>query len=586
MANLKRTLNRYEGMRFFLFLVILLSLSFISRGQGTDDDSERGSMPDVSVSVPKLFGESMYTDQVGIMLSQNMFSYESGINLEDYMLGPMDLISIDIKGGQSMLLRGVVINVQGDIVLPTLGHVTIGGLTVSEARQVIENSFQEKFKEADVKITLDQPRPHHIHVTGEIPYPGIYRILAKTRIDRAILPALTTGKTSEKLEDFNSISYDRGLFTGSNYSLRNIIIHRKDSTQQYADLVRYMKTGDLEANPFVDDGDVIVIQQNDNESPRISVSGAVKQELELEYNRFDTPATLIEMAGGYRVDANSNGLRLYRRTVSGVEKITVDAEDLDVLQLKPNDRLVVPYERDARRAESAWIEGEAVMPGNYPIVEGETTLFELLEMSGGLTNRALKEGAYLVRTNRKGKVISNEINEQLLKRASDQVMEGFEYLELETNVSEGRVYVDLRDDNQLKNVTLIDGDRLLIPRDDQTVFVFGQVNNPGYYAYNETGNDDVTDYIDRAGGMSIAADMDRVFVIKAGSKAWKPANEAFVRSGDMIFVDRVPFESIAEKRAYDLQKRQQRNSNIQLIMAGITTITGIITTAVAIRNAR
>jgi len=188
----------------------------------------------------------------------------------------------------------------------------------------------------------------------------------------------------------------------------------------------------------------------------------------------------------------------------------------------------------------------------------------------------------LVRNNNPKNGIPNDFNSDLLKRTSDQVLQGLEYLDAESRVSQNKVFIDLKDQNQLQNLKLYDGDRLYIPRDPQTIFVFGQVNNPGYFPFSGENNFTVSDYISRAGGFALAADKERVFVIKAGNSTWFDPLDTKIESGDKIFVDRQPIEELNALRTYEIQKAQLKNQRVQLIMTAITTITGIITTYVAI----
>jgi len=131
---------------------------------------------------------------------------------------------------------------------------------------------------------------------------------------------------------------------------------------------------------------------------------------------------------------------------------------------------------------------------------------------------------------------------------------------------------------------LFDGDRLHIPKNEGTIFVFGQVNNPGYYNFDASM--DYDDYIEKAGDFALSADEERIFVIKSGTNSWFRPDNARIEPGDLVFVDRVPFDELQAARNYDLQKRSQRNSNIQLIMTGLTTITSIITAYIAVSRNR
>jgi hypothetical protein len=82
----------------------------------------------------------------------------------------------------------------------------------------------------------------------------------------------------------------------------------------------------------------------------------------------------------------------------------------------------------------------------------------------------------------------------------------------------------------------------------------------------------------------LSADKERIFVIKAGNSAWYKPQETTIESGDRIFVDRVPIEDLNQFRTYEVQRAQQRIQRTQLILTAITTITGIITTYVAVRR--
>ncbi|MEX1122452.1 MAG: hypothetical protein WED82_09985, partial [Balneolales bacterium] len=86
----------------------------------------------------------------------------------------------------------------------------------------------------------------------------------------------------------------------------------------------------------------------------------------------------------------------------------------------------------------------------------------------------------------------------------------------------------------------------------------------------------------RAGDFALAAQESRIFVIKSGSRSWYPPSETNLESGDIIFIDREPYDELQASRSYDMQVRGQRNNNIQLIMTGLATVTSIITTYVAI----
>lgn len=565
--------KHYSGKILLGILFLFICTSFLY-AQNNGNQQEDGFNIDLS----EVFGGFYYTDPLSVQLASRINPIEASLDLQNYILGVNDLISIKIDGAQSLFLRGLLVNPQGDVTLPVVGPVNINGLSVSEGEKKIQEATSPHLKNPSVTITIDSPRPVIYHVTGGVPYPGKYLTYPQSRVDQAIFSSITSGNRDLS----KSIPNSSDFLTNDNYSFRSIKIYHSDGTESEADLVKYFRTGSLKSNPFVKDGDLINIIPTNRETPKVSISGAVKADYEFEYKKGDTPALILKFGGGFEEVADTSKLFVYRRSVSGIEQIVVEPSQWDTFQLLPNDRVVAPFGDEFDASASAWVYGEVNIPGNFPVESGSTTALELLQTAGGLSTEALPAAAYLVRSGGQKNEIPNQFNADLMKRTSDQYLQGLEYLDAETRLSKNKVYIDLTDNSQLKNLRIFDGDRLYIPRDEQTIFVFGQVNNPGYFGFSNTKT--VNEYITQAGGFALSADKERVFILKAGNATWFKAGETELNSGDKIFIDRQPVEELNAKRAYDIQKQQLRNQRTQLIMTAITTITGIITTYVAVRR--
>ena len=83
-------------------------------------------------------------------------------------------------------------------------------------------------------------------------------------------------------------------------AFRNIIVQRTDGTQVKADLLRYMRTGDLDANPFVSGGDRIYFPPKDR---IVSVFGAVGIEGRIDFVDGERLFELIDACQGFRASA-------------------------------------------------------------------------------------------------------------------------------------------------------------------------------------------------------------------------------------------------------------------------------------------
>ncbi len=568
-----------------------------------------------------------FIDELGLQLSMGWL-YQSSIDTETYRLATGDLLGVSLEGNISATMRGLRVNSDGSIVIPEVGIIRVGGLLFPDAEEKIRQKISETYLDTRASLTLEQPRTIQVHVVGNIPFSGPQLVFAQTRLDQAIfrsffkvrMPVQSNEEAEDKVPDPEEVpDVDRAItpigmlgnrypeeFLSSNrYALRNITINRADGSTVTADLIRYLKTGNLESNPIVKQGDIISINRFYEYNPRVSISGAVHKSLELEYRDDDSIPGLIEMAGGLTFDAPEASVRILRMSEDGLQEIVLDnKERISEYELHPNDRVIIPYDRTKRASHSAQVLGEAKYTGMFPIEDGVTTLYDLLAMAGGATDQALLRAAYLIRS-RPGKTeygfrddlftpenlpfipipnsafgIRPSFDPVILTRTSNQYLQGFEYLELEAELIRDRVHIDLRDTDQMKRVALFDGDRLQIPKDEGTVFVFGQVNNPGYYTFIE--NQTVSEYIGAAGSFALAAEPERVYIIKSGTYSWYREGDTTIEPGDLIFVGRTPFDDVQAARTYDLEKRSQRNSNIQLIMTGMATITSIITAYIAV----
>ncbi|MCG8374307.1 MAG: SLBB domain-containing protein [Balneolales bacterium] len=521
-----------------------------------------------------------YQDPLSALIQVNPVPFENGIDLDNYKLGSGDVISINITSVQPITLRNLYINPEGKVVSPIIGQLDLDGLTISEAKEVVLERVKTVFKDFEIDITLDYPRLPTVFVNGDVPYSGKLIVSPFSRVDAAIyasieLPKIDSRTNLPVTNYSNSAILDKGP-----YSFRNIKIIRNNTDTLTADLYAFFKAGNLEMNPVLLDGDQVMVQKLDRDSPTISVSGAVNNAIAVEYKYTDTPDMLIQLAGGLSQSANVEKLYVYRSTNSGIDKIEVEAGNWNTFALEAFDRVVIPREGAYNQNSVAHIFGEVNMPGTFPIISGSSTAKELINFAEGTTANALPTAAYLVRGSSIENQIQNNLDLESLKRTSDQLEQGFTYLDLETRNSSNKVFIDLTDEASLDDIKLFNGDQLFIPVNENTVFIFGQVNTPGYYNFSE--NTSVNQYIQRAGGFALSADLDRIFVLKAGNNTWYSPEKTTLESGDKIFIDRVPYDELNALRSYEIQKQQLKNQRTQLIMTGITTATGIITTLIAI----
>ena len=597
-----------SGRSFWLFLLLTISSQLVY-AQDSENQQQRET-PDFSINTN--FNNGYFIDQAALQLAVNSAPLDEFINPESYRLGPYDVLAIYGKNVLELNYRGLMVNASGDIILPGAGAVSVKGLTLKEAKSKIQSAFAEELNQTEIVVSVDRPRPVIVHIGGDIPNPGRYVLPAGTRYDalvsgfpvedRIIFPLVNqpdqittqinsrqpsvTGIDFEKIEQQqNELEEDYNSFFNKaveKYDLRIVEVNGTDSSKKYIDLSAYYNSGIRKYNPYISDGDQVTMIRKNKDRQKISIAGAVRTPFEGTYRTDDTFQKLFRIAGGFEAEADTTQFHIFRSINGAVEKLTFSyGEDV---HLQPRDRIVIPYKETISEIGSIRIKGQVKNPGYYSITEGETTLEEVLEMAGGLTNSALPTGAYLIRNSldNRGVTSTTRFNPSLLTRSSDQYIEGFDYMELERSLNPNRMAVNISDNDLIANTKLLDGDEINIPKDENTVVLMGQINQPGFYNFNEELS--VQDYINNADGFTVAANRNRVFIIKAGSRSWYKPEETDINSGDIILIDRTPFEDVSSGTNIEIRKEELRNSRVRLILSTISTIATAITTYLAIRE--
>lgn len=592
-----------------VLLVAALSTPLLAQNLPTrpPTSSSGSSSVNLDFKFDETLGTTFYIDMLGLEAAKLPFSPEVRVDPNQYIVGPSDLIGVIITGTLSLNYRALGVNVEGDLFLPAIGPVSVAGLTLSEAKTQITEAVGKQFRNVMVDVMLDKPRAMTIHVTGDVPFPGRVSVPYGTRLDVPLMGALlemsaestssgaeasltkTLAPTSVEIPGLSSqtsslsTSADdlqmstRALLESEKWQLRSIRIQRGDEVLM-ADLHDYYYGGNLVANPLLQDGDRIQIGRANVSDARISLSGAVYMPVDLSYRPDDTLEKLLRMAGGVTSNADTTAISIYRTDRNGTRVIStaLDARARQ-MTLEPNDRIVVSELSKDKLNTRATVLGRAYTTGIFPVRDGVTTAYELLELAGGPAEDALLKGAYIKRADpvdEMGRPQSQENISQLL-RSSDQYIQGLNWFEVEEKARKNRIYLNLADEQSLRAVRMYDGDSLFIPRDEMNVFVYGQVDKPGFVQFD--GSTTLDDYLRQAGGFSISADPKKVYLIKAGTKTWTDARTATIESGDWIYVDRVPLDDLNQRRLYKVQRQGLLTSALTVLFSAMsTTITILI----------
>ena len=98
-------------------------------------------------------------------------------------LGPGDLVEISVYNVPDLSAKTRV-SASGDISLPLIDTVRVGGLTAEAAQDLIQKRFSDGgfVKDPHVSLLVDQYTSDGVSVLGEVVRPGVYPVLGEQRL--------------------------------------------------------------------------------------------------------------------------------------------------------------------------------------------------------------------------------------------------------------------------------------------------------------------------------------------------------------------------------------------------------------------
>jgi polysaccharide export outer membrane protein len=158
-----------------------------------------------------------------------------------YLIGPFDKLKIDVFGVQD-LQKEVQIDASGRLSFPLIGELEAAGKTPAELADLIELRMARFVRNPQVTVNLSETVSQVITVDGSVEKPGLYPVIGKMTLIRAIA---TAGGLSE--------------YGGP----ENVIVFRTVGNRQYAALynLKAIRMGNY-ADPDIYANDVIVVSES------------------------------------------------------------------------------------------------------------------------------------------------------------------------------------------------------------------------------------------------------------------------------------------------------------------------------------
>jgi polysaccharide biosynthesis/export protein len=488
----------------------------------------------------------------GHVLRPGRYSYHEGMKLTDLVASYKDILP------EPAAHYGEIIRLN-----PPDFHPAIVSFDLASAMKDPANAPPlEPLDTVRIFSRFDFEQAPTVSVAGEVRKPGTYR---------------TSGQSSLR----DAVYLAGGLTPDAALNTAQVFRYNPDGTSTIfsVNLSEALKgtTGD---NILLQPRDRLLIHKTtDQVDPNtIEITGAVAKPGRYPYTGNMRVEDLIRAAGGLKRSADTTTADLTRYAASGgtAEQFQISLASLnngnatEDVPLRSGDVLAirqVPGWTDIGAAVQ--VSGEVMHPSTFGIQPGER-LSTVLERAGGYTKEAYPYGAVLMR--RDVREIETRNQNELINRLkverlqlkdlpendTDQKNEKLNALartdsalgQLSTNPPVGRVVIHISSDidrwkGTPSDISLRDGDVLVIPKKGNTVMVTGQVFNPT--AISVQSSRSAKWYLSQAGGVTQIADKKAVFVIRADGSVLSAKNNsdgwwlsdpmsAVLRPGDTVVV--------------------------------------------------
>jgi protein involved in polysaccharide export with SLBB domain len=389
---------------------------------------------------------------------------------EGYVLGPGDTLFVYIWGKIKLpealnFPISITVLSDGKIFIPFIGPVSVGGLEISEASNIIRGAVRRILGDVEVAVSLASVRSIPVVVMGEVKNPGVI-ILSGT------------------LSPFEAISSAGGIKkTGS---LRQIEIRRNGKKIAEIDLYKMLfEGGGIEISPFsLRPWDVIFIPKI---GPTFAVKGSVKREGIYEMKEEGLSlSSAIELAGGFFPSDGKFRVRVKR--YKGEERQIVfddfvqggDLSALKKFSVKDGDLIEVFPAIYERVEKYIVVSGYVKRTEKIPFFEG-MTLKDAVLLSGGFKD-VYPPSSYEIIKKKDGRE-ERESFPVPKNKTQDEILEMFQGVKLEP----------------------FDRITILPPPDEDvvkfiSVEIFGEVKFPGTYSIVK--GEKLYDILKRAGGFT------------------------------------------------------------------------------------
>lgn len=513
--------------------------------------------------------QEILKDEIESKNSMDLFSKNesfpvgNSIDSRFYIPGPGDVFSLKILPMMTSE-KFIVVSPDNKLLLPRgFGEIDIKNKTLDSIKILIKDLVAKSLAKSEVYFSIFQTRNCLISLKGNVIYPGNYSLPSAYTVSTAIdflnqvkisaktnsIEASSVVKYLEREKEIYTLNSQSGFVLNTDPSHRNILIFHKDGTSTVADLLKAKVTNNQIWDPYLIEGDKIVVPALDQNNKTISVIGAVNNSGTIPFKKGDSLSFLIKCSFGLKDNVDLSNVQFIRN--GEITQIEVD-KNLKLLssdlELQANDvvyfseKTIVGNEL-TNSTSIVSVKGEVNKPGFFVITNNDD-LKSIIQKAGGLKESASLEMSYIVKNDQNYNAFNLDSKRELIQnfQNSDLTLDDTLRFNIDQNFKRPFVSVDFNKalfGQSSEKISFQNGDAIIVGKKTKQVYVYGRVLRPGFVDFEP--NKTMEWYIEKAGGYALNAHKDKTRIIRGFNKNWIESTEnVSILDNDQIYVPSPP----------------------------------------------
>ena len=203
----------------------------------------------------------------------------------DYKISIRDQFTIILSGSKEAIFD-LSVKLDGTIVFPEIGSVSVAGESFSDVKEKLSNLVNQSYIGATVDISIKNLSAKKVTIVGAVKQPGTYLVNPFTTISSAL-------------------AYSSGVSEVG--TLRKIKLIRSNGESFFFDLYDLLIYGDRSKDITIEAGDTILVNAA---SQFVNLDGAVNRPAIYEVTESEDIEKLIEFGLGFTNTANKTNISL------------------------------------------------------------------------------------------------------------------------------------------------------------------------------------------------------------------------------------------------------------------------------------